>query len=204
MKKSFKVCRVLAAAGNEEGIRAIKSALRGVAPPEELMISQAYTISAVRQKVSSYAGGEPVDLLIMKLPLQDETGIEKVLDLAIRNSRLQTILMVRRDNYEQTAYRCRNEQILVLSLPAQVQILSESVRYMLAIRRNMNACEDEVVRLRTKLSESSNISKAKCLLIERRGMTEEEAHYYLERRAMDRCVAKREIALEIIREAQME
>ena len=55
------------------------------------------------------------------------------------------------------------------------------------------------MRLRKKLSEVGYITKAKCLLIQYREMSEDEAHYYLEREAMDRCVAKKEIALEIIR-----
>ena len=42
------------------------------------------------------------------------------------------------------------------------------------------------------------------LLIQHRSMTEEEAHYYLERQAMDRCVGKKEIALEIISAAESE
>ena len=122
--------------------------------------------------------------------------------MAASNSRLQTILMVRRDAYEQTAFRCRNTQIFVLSLPVQAQVLAEAVRFMLAIRRTMAERDDEVMRLRKKLSEIGYITKAKCLLIQQREMTEEEAHYYLERQAMDRCVGKKEIALEIIAAAE--
>lgn len=198
MKKKYKVCRVLTAAGNESGVSAIRNALRGVAPREEISVSQAFTISQVRQKVSPYSGVDPVDLLILKLPLEDETGIEQILNMASTNSHLQTILMVRRDAYEQIAYRCRNSQIFVLSLPVQAQILAEAVRFMLAVRRGMADRDEEVMRLRKKLSEIGYITKAKCLLIQYRAMTEEDAHYYLERRAMDRCVGKKEIALEII------
>ena len=197
MKKKYKVCRILAA-GNEAGVSAILTALRGAAPREEISVSQAFTLSQLRSKVSPYSGAEPMDILILKLPLQEDPGIEQVLNMAASNSRLQTILMVRRDAYEQTAYRCRNTQIFVLSLPVQAQILTEAVRFMMAVRRGMAERDDEVMRLRKKLSEIGYITKAKCLLIQHRSMTEEEAHYYLERQAMDRCVGKKEIALEII------
>ena len=81
---------------------------------------------------------------------------------------------------------------------------AETVRFMLAIRQGMAERDDEVMRLRKKLSEIGYITKAKCLLIQHRSMTEEEAHYYLERQAMDRCVGKKEIALEIIAAAETE
>ena len=171
---------------------------------EEISVSQAFTLSQLRSKVSPYSGAEPMDILILKLPLQEDPGIEQILNMAASNSRLQTILMVRRDAYEQTAFRCRNTQIFVLSLPVQAQILAETVRFMLAIRQGMAERDDEVMRLRKKLSEIGYITKAKCLLIQHRSMTEEEAHYYLERQAMDRCVGKKEIALEIIAAAETE
>lgn len=202
MRRNFKACRALAAAGSEAGVNAIVKALSGVASREELQISQASTITQVVQKISPYSGADPVDIMILKLPLEDETGIEKILDMAGKNKRLQTILMVRRDAYEQTAYRCRNSQIFVLSLPAQAQVMSEAVRFMLAMGRGIAERDNEVLRLRKKLSEIGYITKAKCLLIQYRGMTEEDAHYYLERKAMDRCVGKKEIALEIINMAE--
>ena len=202
MKRKYKACRVLAAAGNESGVSAIQKALRGVASREELTVSQAFTISQVRQKISPYTGADPVDIMILKLPLEDESGIEQILDMAGKNSHLQTVLMVRREAYEQISYRCRNSQIFVISLPVQMQILSEAVRFMLAMSRRIADRDDEVMRLRKKLSEIGYITKAKCLLIQYRGMTEEDAHYYLERKAMDRCVGKKEIALEIINMAE--
>jgi hypothetical protein len=66
MKKKYKVCRILAA-GNEAGVSAILTALRGAAPREEISVSQAFTLSQLRGKVSPYSNAEPVDILILKL-----------------------------------------------------------------------------------------------------------------------------------------
>ena len=198
MKRKYKTCRVLAAAKSEDGVDAIVKALRTVAPREELAVSKATTISQVRNRILPYSGNEPPDILIIKLPLEDEAGIEQILDMVAKSSRLQAILMVRRDAYEQISYRCRSLPIFVLSLPAQV----EAVRFMIASGRRMADSDEEVMRLRRKLSEIGYITRAKCLLIQYRAMSEEEAHYYLEREAMDRCVSKKEIALEIIGSAE--
>ena len=94
MKRQIKACRVLAAAGTEAGVSAIRNALRGLASREDMVISQALTLSQVRQKISPYSGAEPVDILVLKLPLEDETGIEAILEMAVKNRRLQTPLLL--------------------------------------------------------------------------------------------------------------
>ncbi len=202
MRRKYKVCRALAAAANDAGVIAIEKILRAAVSRDELQISQAYTVSQVREKISPYAASDIVDILVAKLPLGDESGMEQILDMAGKNRNLQTILMVRRDAYEQISYRCRNSQIYVLALPVPVQIMSETLRFMLAINRTMADRNEELMHLRKKLSEIGYITKAKCLLIQHRGMSEEEAHHYLERKAMNRCVGKKEIALEIIDAAE--
>ncbi len=42
------------------------------------------------------------------------------------------------------------------------------------------------------------VNKAKQILIEMRGMTEADAHRFIVKTAMDRCVKKREVAEDII------
>ena len=42
------------------------------------------------------------------------------------------------------------------------------------------------------------VNMAKCFLIEKLKMTEQEAHRYIEKQAMDRCVTKRVIAENIL------
>lgn len=43
------------------------------------------------------------------------------------------------------------------------------------------------------------VNRAKWALIENLKMTEADAHRYIEKQAMDRCIAKREVAEEIIK-----
>ena len=42
------------------------------------------------------------------------------------------------------------------------------------------------------------VNRAKWMLISKCGMTEEDAHRFIEKQAMDRCVPKKEIAETII------
>ena len=50
-----------------------------------------------------------------------------------------------------------------------------------------------------KMEEIRLVNRAKWLLIEQLKMTESDAHRYIEKQAMDRCVSRREIAQNIIR-----
>ena len=52
--------------------------------------------------------------------------------------------------------------------------------------------------LSDKQTENELTEKAKQLLMKNRGMTEQQAHKYLQKQAMDRCVRKSEIAEAVI------
>lgn len=198
MKRKGKVCRLLVAAGSEKGLTAILSSLRSLHVPEELQIRQAFTMTQVRQKAFPAAGADPAEILIVVMPLKDDSGIDHLLDIACKNRRVQILLLVGQDIYDQVSYHCRNLPLFVLSLPVKRQILTEAVRFMISVRRQLEERDEEMMRLRKNLSEIGIISRAKCLLIQKRGMTEEEAHYFLEKEAMDRHLSKRETAVEII------
>ena len=58
--------------------------------------------------------------------------------------------------------------------------------------------DKELARLRKSLSEIRIITRAKIHLMQAKQMTEEEAHYYLEKEAMDRSLSKKEVAEEIL------
>lgn len=53
--------------------------------------------------------------------------------------------------------------------------------------------------LRQQLDETRLVSRAKCVLIQYLGLGEEQAHHYIERQAMDRRVARVEVARDILK-----
>ena len=199
MKGRSKSCYVLAAAGKEESILLLRQILRGVSGAGQLRVQQAVTLDEIRRGVSGAGAQEPADLLIAGMPLSDGTGIEGIIHVAQRHPQLMTILLVRQEAYEQVTYQCRNQQIFVIAMPFKRQILAEAASFMLRIRTVMDDKDKELVRLKKNLSEIRIITSAKIRLMQTRQMTEEEAHYYLEKEAMDRSLSKKEIAEEILR-----
>ena len=59
--------------------------------------------------------------------------------------------------------------------------------------------EKKTVSLEEKMMEIKIVNRAKWTLINSLKMSESDAHRYIEKQAMDRCVSKRVIAEEIIR-----
>ena len=57
----------------------------------------------------------------------------------------------------------------------------------------------ENVRLKESIGDLKLIDRAKCALIQYLNMTEESAHRFIEKQAMDRRVSKREVALGILK-----
>jgi response regulator NasT len=132
------------------------------------------------------------------MPLSDGTGVEGIIDVAQRHPQLMTILLVRQEAYEQVSYQCRNQQVFVIAMPFKRQVLAEAASFMLRIRTVMDDKDKELARLRKNLNEIRVITRAKLYLMQTRAMTEEEAHYYLEKEAMDRSLTKKEVAEEIL------
>ncbi len=204
MKKTVKPCGIVAAAGNEELLKSMLQILRDLQPSSDsagpaLRVSQARTITEIKQKMAPTGTAAPPELLLFGMSEKDAACLDDLLMISGKNPQLQMMLLVRKDLQPRIAYRCRNYQIHVFSLPLRSQVLSEMISMMLSMRARILEKEEELSRMRKKLKEIGVVTKAKCVLIQTRGMTEEEAHHYLEKHAMDEGLTKMEVATSIIR-----
>lgn len=76
---------------------------------------------------------------------------------------------------------CRNEDIVKLASPVARGDLTASVRLLLQAGRR----PERVIRPRRSTEEQALIRQAKQMLMERHGMTEEQAHRFLQKKSMD-------------------
>ena len=65
-------------------------------------------------------------------------------------------------------------------------------------RERLRGLEKKNATIEEKMEEIRLVNRAKWLLIGELNMTEQEAHRYIEKQAMDRCVTKRAIAEQIL------
>ena len=77
--------------------------------------------------------------------------------------------------------------------------METALQWMESARERLRKFEKKSVSIEEKMEEIRIVNKAKWLLIRELKMDEPEAHRYIEKQAMDRCVTRREIAAEIIK-----
>ena len=136
-------------------------------------------------------------LVILNSPLSDEFGHELAQDIA-RQYACGVVLLTKSDVLEEVTDIVQADGVITVSKPISRHSFHQAVRVGLSETARLSAWEQELNKLRRKLEEARLIGRAKCLLVERRGMTEEEAHHYLEKEAMNRRTSLRDEAEEIL------
>ena len=79
-----------------------------------------------------------------------------------------------------------------------ITIVGWVIALLCGTRERLRRMEQKTASIEEKMEEIRLVNRAKWLLIEQLRMTESEAHRYIEKQAMDRCVTKRSIAENII------
>ena len=137
------------------------------------------------------------DIIIINSPLSDEQGFELALDL-VEQSYSGVMLIVKSEIYDQTRYRVEDQGVLTVQKPLTASNFQVSLDLVNATARRLAAAEEENQKLRRKLEETRIVSRAKVILITRRGMSESDAHRFIEKGAMDSRLTRREFAERII------
>lgn len=139
-----------------------------------------------------------IDVLIVNSPLKDEFG-EGLTEYATKNSSCGTIMIVKSDAEEQIILRAEAKGALVMQTPISGALFHKLFRCAYASHMRMLAMHKENRKLSKKVQDMGIIDQAKFLLIQDLGMTEPQAHRYIEKQAMDMRVARRQIAEEVLK-----
>ena len=92
-----------------------------------------------------------------------------------------------------------NEQgVLVVAKPFSAALFLQAVHMAAASNHRLARLRAENDRIQQKLAELRLTGRAKCLLIQYKGMSEAEAHRYLEKTAMDTRQNRGKVAQEVI------
>ena len=137
------------------------------------------------------------DILAVCCPLTDEFGHELALDAAMRTA-ASVLLAVPAEVYEDVLEHVTDQGILVLERSAVRERIGTAVRFLAAIRNRRHQLEKEIRRANEKLEDVRIISKAKVYLMTEQNMTEDEAHRYIGKQAMNQGVSRRRIAEQLL------
>lgn len=137
------------------------------------------------------------DIILINAPLPDDYGVRFAIDLS-NNKTSVVLFFVRNDMYTEIYEKVRDYGVFTLRKPISAQSISQALDWLKATRERLRNMETKTLSLQDKMEEIKLINRAKWALINSLGMTETDAHRYIEKQAMDRCVTRREIAENII------
>ena len=176
---------VLALSGKTDAYTFLKSALA----PRFRRILHMSNIAEARQCI----GRERVVMTFVFSPLGDGNGLDFVTELSDRKE-IASVLVVKPEIYQEAMYKSQGRRIFVLTYPTQKGLLSQTANLIYQTQLQLYKAALERDRLKIRLADLAVVSRVKCLLIERQHMTENEAHHYIERKAMDFGLTKRKAA----------
>ena len=125
----------------------------------------------------------PVDIVIINTPLSDDFGVELALDLA--ESATGVLLLVKNELFEQVCDKVEDSGVLTLGKPMSRQGFYSAVKLVTAMTARLSKMEKVNRTLQEKMADIRVVNRAKWLLIEHHHMKEQDAHYFIEKQAMD-------------------
>ena len=138
------------------------------------------------------------DLVLIQTPLRDEFGSRLATDIC-QSSGAGVLLFVKSEVYDDVYAKVMEHGVMVLPVPTSTQMVAQTLRILCAARERLRRMEEKQATVEEKIEEIRAVNRAKWLLIERLGMTENEAHRYIEKQAMDLRLPRKEIAENIIK-----
>lgn len=144
-------------------------------------------------------GDKEFEVVIVNTPLPDEFGHE-LSTYAVEKSHAGVVLLAKSGTAEQISGKLQDYGVLVLGKPFSGAQFRQTVQIAASCYRRLAALQQENSRLLDKISQIRLVDRAKCYLIEKKGMTEAEAHRMIEKDAMDTRRSRGEIAQRILEE----
>ena len=190
MASGKNIYKVLVAGANDKTFALLQTLLPGSSYDPPLRAGSA---GEAKRMALDYA----VDIAILNAPMRDEFGTQLALNLARDN--VGVLLLVPGESFDGVRDQVEDEGVMALAKPLARQTLEMGLHMITALRGKLLQMDRRNRALQEKMTDIRTINRAKWLLIEQLRMTESEAHYYIERQAMDTRLSRREVAEDIIR-----
>ncbi len=143
------------------------------------------------------------DFIVINAPLVDRNEASFAIDASKRYGSL-VLLLVPLQDYEIITARVMLQGVYTLRKPTNKQALTQASQWLLTSYHKMKKLEKKAVSVEEKMKEIRLVNKAKWLLIEQEKFTENEAHRWIEKQAMDQCVSRSVIAQKVIEKLDKE
>ena len=138
------------------------------------------------------------DMVIVNSPLPDDSGLRFAID-TVSSYQTVVLFLARTEQYTQSFDQLAEHGVFLIQKPTSKTAFELASSWLISARERIRKTEKKTLSIEEKMNEIRLVNRAKWLLISELKMTEPDAHRYIEKEAMDRCVPKRQIAEEIIK-----
>ena len=159
-------------------------------------------VAASGAEARRMAAETAVDAVVVNAPLDDESGLELAMELT-ENSTAVVILLVRAELMGVVFGPATEAGVLTVGKPLNPALFAQAIQLGATMQSRLRVLSRRYEKLEQKLEELRTVDRAKLLLIQRKKLTEEEAHRLIEKRAMDMRLSKTVVARELIRQFEL-
>lgn len=183
--------RVLIVSGNEKGAALISELLNSSAPAT---ILTAQNGGEARRMLAQ----QDFDLVTVNTPLPDEFGADFAL-FVTESTTAGVLLLVQAELADDVGAKVEDYGVFVVPKPISRAFFYQAYKLIFASRRRLQGLKKENIQLQNKIEEIRLVDRAKCSLIQYLGLSEAQAHRYIEKQAMDCRITRREVAENILK-----
>ncbi len=137
----------------------------------------------------------PADIVIVDAG--NGSGLDAAVDLSETTGTI--LLLVPPSQFDEFSSKAESYGIISITKPLDRFIFYMMMKTACAVQCKIKRLTDKTIRLEEKMEEIRLVNRAKLLLMQQLNMSEPEAHRYIEKEAMDRCLKKTVIAANLIK-----
>lgn len=112
----------------------------------------------------------------------------------------QVLMVCKQEIYDQVLYQCKDSGIIVLSYPIKKEVLFQALLVLQSMQEKILKYEKKITSLEQKYLELKMVDHCKLVLISNYHWSEEKAHHYIEKMAMEQNKTKFLVAKELLEE----
>jgi len=127
--------------------------------------------------------------------------VELAIDISELSS-ITVVLMVKAEMESDVEEEISDTPIYLMTKPIKRQILIQQIRFVQHSQQKIEDLQKQNEELKKKMEEIKIIYRAKLMIMKEYNMTEQQAHRYIQKHAMDTRKSPREIADRMIKSHQ--
>lgn len=133
---------------------------------------------------------------IVLVDFADGEGTDFSIDIS--DSLSTVLLLAPAQHFDQISYKVEPYGVLTLTSPFDQFYFYNMIKIAIAVQYKVQALSSQTTKLKEKMDEIRLVNRAKLLLMQNKNMTEQEAHRYIEKEAMDTGAKKTAVSSLIV------